>query len=315
MKKNVAGCWLPVQGAVSSCPSVSRCGTPNQQPGTSNIAALLLAAFLTFTFPLFAQNIDNATVKSTDATRGVGAAIAAIGSAQPTWFAWTAPIKGRSICCWQGKAKGNGCCGRCQLDGGNGFSISDDDQDNGPVPMNNEMLLVVRVEQGKVRRVRMFGAACELDGQGKTIQLLTNVTPESSIDFFLSQMRNADREGEMMAALSLHEHPRVVPALINLARHDPETETRRHAIFWLGQKAGEKAAAELRHAVDEDPDEDVKKHAVFAISQLPRERAVPLLMDLVKTHKNREVRSRAMFWLAQTNDPRALDLIESILMK
>lgn len=272
--------------------------------------ALLLAAF-----PLFAQNIDNATVKSTDATRGVGAAIASIGSAQPTWFAWTAPIKGRSICCWQGKSKGKGCCGRCQLDGSNGFSISSDDEDDGPVAMNNEMLLVVRIEQGKVRRVRMFGAACELDGQGKTIQLLTNVSPESSIDFFLSQIRNADREGEMIGALSLHEHPRVVPALIELARHDPDTEVRRHAIFWLGQKAGEKVAGELRRLVDEDPDEDVKQHAVFAISQLPRERAVPLLMDLVKTHKNREVRSRAMFWLAQTNDPRALDLIESILTK
>ena len=78
---------------------------------------------------------------------------------------------------------------------------------------------------------------------------------------------------------------------------------------------GAKAAAELRHAVDEDPDLDVKQHAVFAISQLPPERSVPLLIDLVKTHKNREVRERAMFWLAQTGDPRALDLIEGILLK
>jgi hypothetical protein len=278
-----------------------------------NIATLLVACFLSF--PLLAQNIDNATVKSTDATRGVGAAIAAIGSAQPTWFAWTAPIKGRSICCWQGKQSGGGCCGRCKLDGGNGFSISDEDEDDGPIATTNEMLLVVRVEQGKARRIRMFGAACQLDGQGKTIQLLTNVSPESSIDFFLSQIRNADREGEMIAALSLHEHQRVVPALISLARHDPDSQIRRHAIFWLGQKAGEKVAGELRRAVDDDPDEDVKQHAVFAISQLPRERSVPLLIELVRTHKNREVRERAMFWLAQTGDSRAIDLIESILMK
>ena len=271
-----------------------------------------------FTASLFAQNIDNATVKRTDATRGVGAAIASIGSATPTWFAWTAPIRGHAICCWQGSGKGNGCCGRCKLDGGNGFSISgedeDQDEDNIPVVMT-EMLLVARVQEGKVRNVRVFGASCQLDGQGKTIQLLTNVSPESSIDYLLAQIRNADREGQLLAALSLHDHPRVVPALIQLARHDPDKEIRRHALFWLGQKAGTKVAGELRRAIDEDPDDDVKQHAVFAISQLPAQRSVPLLIDLIKTHKSRAVRERAMFWLAQTGDPRALDLIEGILLK
>ncbi len=276
------------------------------------IAGTLLA--LLFTASLFAQNIDNATVKRTDATRGVGAAIAAVGSSTPTWFAWTAPIRGHSICCWQGGGKGNGCCGRCKLDGGNGFSISDEDEDDGPIVMT-QMLLVARVEQGKVRNVRVFGASCELDGQGKTIQLLTNVSPESSIDYLLAEIRNADREGQLLAALSLHDHPRVVPALIQLARHDPDKEIRRHAIFWLGQKAGAKVAGELRRAIDEDPDDDVKQHAVFAIFQLPPERSVPLLVDLVKTHKSRAVREKAMFWLAQTGDPRALDLIEGILLK
>jgi hypothetical protein len=275
-------------------------------------AGTLLALLLTAS--LFGQNIVNATVKRTDATRGVGAAVAAIGSATPTWFGWTAPIRGHSICCWQGSGSGKGCCGRCKLDGGNGFSISDEDEDDGPIVMT-DMLLVARVEQGKVRNVRVFGASCELDGQGKTIQLLTNVSPESSIDYLLAQIRNADREGQLLAALSLHDHPRVVPALIQLARHDPDKEIRRHAIFWLGQKAGSKVAGELRRAVDEDPDDDVKQHAVFAISQLPAERSVPLLVELVKTHKNRGVREKAMFWLAQTGDPRALDLIEGILLK
>jgi hypothetical protein len=265
---------------------------------------LLLLRFLLAV--LFASKIDNASVKSTDASGGVGAAIAAIGSTTPTWFAWRVPIRGHSICCWNGQ--------RCKLDGGNGFSISDRDDDDGPVAVG-EMLLVVRVEQGKVRRVRVFGTSCDLDGQGKTIELLTNVAPASSIDFLLSQIRNADREGEMLAALSLHDDPRVVPALIELARHDPDHEVRRHAIFWLGQKAGSKVAGELRRAVDEDPDEDVKEHAVFAISQLPHDRSVPLLIDLVKTHKNRKIRERAMFWLAQTEDQRAIDLIESILLK
>jgi hypothetical protein len=259
---------------------------------TRALFASLFAAFLLHAQPS-TQNVA-------DASDGVGDAIAAIGTSTSAWFGWKVPIHGHSI-----------CCNRCSLDGDRGFSINGDEDG---FSTSGEMLLLVRVEGGKVRRVRLFDAACDLDTQGKTVHMLANVSVDSSVDYLLSQVRNADREGELMAALSLHESPRVVPALIQLARHDPDTEVRRHAIFWLGQKAGAKAAGELRRSVDEDPNDDVKQHAVFAISQLPHERGVPILIDLVKTHKSRAVRERAMFWLAQTDDPRALDLIESILL-
>ncbi len=237
----------------------------------------------------------------TDASRGVGAAISGIGTSTSGWFAWTFPTRGRTICC-------NGC----SLDHQSGFSISDDDIDPNAT---SDVLVAVRVEGGRIRKVRLFDATCNLTRQSKNVHMLSNVSPDASLDYLLSQIPNADREGELMAAISMHEHPRVVPALLQLARSAEERETRRHAIFWLGQKAGDKVAGELRRFVDEDPDDDIKQHAVFAISQLPRERSVPLLIDLVKTHKNRKVRERAMFWLAQTGDPRAVDLIESILLR
>jgi len=262
-----------------------------------------------------AQNIENATVTTTDASRGVGATIASLSRSGSAWFGWKVPIKGETICCWNGDAGRPGCCGRCSLDGGDGLSINRDSGDPGDPHGTGEMLLLVRIHEGHVNRVRYFGGGCAVDGQGNAIHILSNVTPENSIEYLRSQLANADHEGNLVAAISLHTSPKVVPLLIDLARHDPDHGIRRNAIFWLGQKAGVKAAGELRRAVDEDPDDDVRKHAVFAISQLPRERAVPILMELVKTHKSREVRKRAMFWLAQTEDPRALQLIEEILEK
>lgn len=225
-----------------------------------------------------------------------------LGIAGDGWYGWKVPVRGQSI-----------CCNRCSLDGDRGFSINRHDDDD--ISTTSEMLIAVRVEAGRIRKVKLFDSMCKLETNGHTLHMLNNVTPDASIDYLLSQIRNADREGELLAALSLHDHPRVVPALISLARNDPDTDVRAHAIFWLGQKAGAKVAGELRRSVDEDPDEDVKERAVFAISQLPRDRSVPMLIDLVKTHKNRKVRERSMFWLAQTSDPRALDLIESILMQ
>jgi HEAT repeat protein len=101
--------------------------------------------------------------------------------------------------------------------------------------------------------------------------------------------------------------------LIDLARHDASARVRGQALFWVAQKAGERAVGTLAGAVDGDPDVEVRKRAVFAISQLPRDEGVPKLIALAGTHRDREVRKQAMFWLGQTGDPRALTFFEQVL--
>jgi hypothetical protein len=101
--------------------------------------------------------------------------------------------------------------------------------------------------------------------------------------------------------------------LIDLARHDASSRVRGQALFWVAQKAGERAAGTLVDAVDGDPDVEVRKRAVFAISQLPKDEGVPRLIALAGTHRDREVRKQAMFWLGQTGDPRALTFFEQVL--
>lgn len=265
-----------------------------------------LVVCLIFAVPAAAQQIVNANVQRVDASRGVAAAVRSVAGSGTSWVAWSAQSGGKTICCWNGSE----CCGRCSLSGNRSITMTDR-----RVPPTSDMLVVVRLEDGDVRRVRAFDAGCEVDGEGATIHMLANAPVESGIEFLISALRDAASRKGVVATLAMHEHPRVVPELIALARNHDSKNVRRDAIFWLGQKAGDKAAGELRRAVDEDPDEDVRKHAVFAISQLPRERAVPMLIDLVKTHKSRKVRERAMFWLAQTGDPRAIDLMEEILLR
>lgn len=106
-----------------------------------------------------------------------------------------------------------------------------------------------------------------------------------------------------------------IPTLIDLAKHDASSNVRGQALFWLGQKAGQRAVATLGQAVTDDPNSEVRKRAVFAISQLPKDDAVPKLIELAKTHRDPEVRKQAMFWLGQTGDPRAIDFFESVLTR
>jgi hypothetical protein len=101
--------------------------------------------------------------------------------------------------------------------------------------------------------------------------------------------------------------------LLDLARNDTSSKVRGQALFWLGQKAGERAVRTLRRAVDDDPDRDVRKRAVFAISQLPKDQSVPKLIELARSHRDPEVRKQAMFWLGQTGDARAVEFFEAVL--
>jgi HEAT repeat protein len=100
-----------------------------------------------------------------------------------------------------------------------------------------------------------------------------------------------------------------------MAKSDTDTGVCEQALFWVAQKAGAKAVATLKEAVENDPEEAVKKRAVFAISQLPKEDAVPELLHLAQTNSNPAVRKEAIFWLGQTHDPRALEYFEQILAR
>jgi HEAT repeat protein len=103
--------------------------------------------------------------------------------------------------------------------------------------------------------------------------------------------------------------------MIRMAHEDESTHVRGQALFWIAQKAGQKAASTISNAIENDPDEEVKKKAVFALTQMPNGEGVPKLIQVAETNKNREVRKQAMFWLGQSNDPRALDFFEKILSR
>lgn len=105
--------------------------------------------------------------------------------------------------------------------------------------------------------------------------------------------------------------------LLKLARDESRArETRKQALFWLGQLAEAPATAGLNEIVGDDAtDRDVREQAIFALSQRPKDEAVPALVKVVRTSKDPALRRKALFWLGQTDDPRALELIEELLAK
>lgn len=174
----------------------------------------------------------------------------------------------------------------------------------------SELFVLLHVEKGAVRSMRMSSPECRAT---HPVRWIRNVDPRESARLMLAFAEGADTSVAKKAVTALAMHRDTTDELIRLARDSRLSKVRGHALFWVSQRAGQRAASVLRSAVDNDPEDEVRTKAVFGISQLPNDQSIPLLIELMKTHRSASVRKKAAFWLGQKNDPRALAAFEDIL--
>jgi len=269
-------------------------------------------------------------------TQAVGSSLASTfqrlvaAQAEAAWIGYSVPaLKGpgtdRRLCCggdmWisDGIVISNGRVATCGLEPADRGARPGEGQPRtiqSPIKLDGPETMVVlyRVEEKAVQKVRVFSPDCELDAGGRAIHWLDGVAPAQSVTLLASLASGTERiRSGAMAALAMHREDVATPALLTLAKQDPSTKIRGDALFWLAETAGRAVVPEITAAIDNDPDTDVKKRAVFALSQLPKDEGVPLLINVAKTNKNPAVRKQAMFWLGQSKDPRALDFFTQIL--
>ena len=168
---------------------------------------------------------------------------------------------------------------------------------------------------------RLTGSETYVGGRwraaGDGVSDLGPVPAQEAADLLLTlaAKTGGDGGGELVTAATLADSVVVWPRLLRLARDRgvPE-ETRRQAVFWLGQAAGQEAARGLDSiAADGGGDIEIRKHAVFALSQRPADEGIPALIRIARANRHPELRKTALFWLGQSEDPRALSLFEEIL--
>jgi len=266
----------------------------------SSVIALVLSSAAALAQP---ATLTNAQVRVEAANgnlaRVVDARVAA--STAPAWIGYEVPIVegDRFICDRQGTA-------------------------SRPAPTSvklegpDALYVLYRVDERAVTRIRMFSEGCAIDAGGLPVTWITGVEAPQSVTL-LSRFAAAGAARRVadgaLAALSMHADPLATTTLLGVARSGGTSHLRGQALFWVAQRAGERAAPAIAEAIERDPDTDVKKKAVFALSQLPKDAGVPRLIDVAEHHSNAAVRRQAMFWLGQSKDPRALAFFERILLK
>ena len=178
--------------------------------------------------------------------------------------------------------------------------------------------LVLEKRDGEIVALR-FAVGGRWRPAGSGVTDIGNVAAKDAADYLMSLASKlpgrAGRDAIFPATIA--DSAVVWPALIRLAKdEDRPRETRKQAVFWLGQAAGEAATAGLDSLTkDASVDREVQKQVVFALSQRPKDEGIPILIRVAKTHRDPEVRRDAMFWLGQSNDPRAIALFEEVLTK
>jgi HEAT repeat protein len=253
--------------------------------------------------PAIAQtpSVVNGTLESRAASQTVEREASAIMSRVPgpAWIGYAIPANrgDQEQGCWESTGFQRARVGPLKLEG------------------PDAIFILYRIDGGSVVRIRIASPECPLDAAGLTLYWLTGVRPADSVDW-LSRLASADASRRVAnnatMAIALHGDAHATDVLISLARSGKTTDVRGAALFWVAQRAGDKAAGTITQAL-EDPDTEIRKKAVFALSQLPKDEGVPKLIDVARNHRDRAVRRQAMFWLGQSRDPRALAFFEQVL--
>jgi HEAT repeat protein len=129
-----------------------------------------------------------------------------------------------------------------------------------------------------------------------------------------------DREGSSAALraravfiLAQSEADGAEALLMDVIRHDPDSEVRQHAMFWLGQVPGDMAVELIEEILADESDPALRDRALFALGQSDSPRAGEILKRVAMDRgTSDELRAMAIFWIGQRDDEGTLRFLQDI---
>lgn len=223
---------------------------------------------------------------------------------QPAWIGYAVePKPGVRICSgiWEGRKN----VGQLERDD-EGLSVSNDD-DDGEMSVDRRLLILLRINDDRVERIRAYTDDCPLDAGSRTLYWLGDATTSESIRYLeqfvpdrsVSKSEREERLEKAVSAIAWHDDPAGAEALERMYQKSKDDELRENLVFWIGQTGGERGVKFLSEALDTDPDSEVREQIIFAISQDESQTAVDALINIARHDSDSDLRGKALFWLSQ----------------
>lgn len=282
-------------------------------------SGLLTATALAVGVAAQQPRIENGTVNTQPAGTPFPASFRALVSSQTgvTWIGYAVPVIDRehTMCCFDSggtssRGAATGCCGACRLENSSGTNFS---TRNAPVTTasgtvklegSDRMVVLFRVAEQKLDKVRVFSEDCQLDAGGRPVQWIENVRPADSIALLESVTGlDGDLKGRIadgaITAIALHQDAAADASLERLVAPAQPEAVRKKVTFWLGHSRGRRGFEALRRVMREDPSVEVRKSAIFGLSQSSVPETFDVLVNIARADGEPRLRSEALFWLAQ----------------
>jgi hypothetical protein len=123
---------------------------------------------------------------------------------------------------------------------------------------SDRMVVLFRVAERTVDRIRVFSEDCELDAGGRTVTWLEGVRPAESVALLESFATPADGRRDRVtdgaiSAIALQGDPAADASLDRLVAANQPEAVRKKVTFWLGNTRGAHGLTTLRRVLKEDP--------------------------------------------------------------
>jgi hypothetical protein len=236
--------------------------------------------------------------------------VAAIGDvAGPTWVGWNVPmVPGeRELCSnWSdGERVSRGMV----LDAGPGGPVPPTfDRPEGPLTLEagTGLVVLLRVMDRRVERIRMAGNDCPLDAGGRPLTWLTGVQPSASLAYLqtLTNITTLDVEAQRrlaesaIRAIALHLDTGADAVLTDIAGSSGHSRLRNVATEWLARARGAAGFAYITAALRTVRDTGHRRSLAAALGQTREPGTAAALLALARSDEDPPVRAVALYGYA-----------------
>ena len=169
-----------------------------------------------------------------------------------------------------------------------------------------EIMMLFRVENGQVGRVRSLALDCDIDAGGVPVHWLTGVKPADSVAVLEGFAKSGERMSDAsLSAIAYHADASADAALEGFVRSDQPEWLRRKAVHYLGAARGRRGFDALRKVLAEDGSATVRERAVQTLAQSSEPESFDLLLSIARADRSARIRGQALQSLGQKGGPKA----------
>ena len=175
-------------------------------------------------------------------------------------------------------------------------------------------IILIRVDQGAVSRVRYVSPDCEIDAGGAPFHWLTDVQPPQSVALLATLV--SEREpgnSSAMSAIAMHADASADQALDRFASAQEPLSIRQRAVSLLATERGHHGFEVVKGLLAKDTDERVKERAVQALRESKDPGALDLLLETARRNTDPRLRAQAVGTLARRPEPKILDTLRAAI--